>query len=196
MDLALRSGRPARAGKHYAIKYIRRGTALNKYHAREIVYHASMVHPHVVAFREVFLTEEHLAVVMEYVNGGNMFQYVKRRGSLHEDEGTHLLDCPWSGTRLHMQPMRGLARAGLASSHSVPVPAARWYFQQLMMAVSYCHAMGIVNRDIKVPCAQPAGSSPRTASHGMQLRPGPTLHCPVRAQRRSRLAASMLTDPG
>lgn len=30
------------------------------------------------------------------------------------------------------------------------VPAARWYFQQLVMAVSYCHSMGIVNRDIKV----------------------------------------------
>ena len=46
-----------------------------------------MVHPHIVAFREVFLTEEHLGVVMEFVDGGNMFQYVKQRGSLHEDEG-------------------------------------------------------------------------------------------------------------
>ena len=24
---------------------------------------------------------------MEFVDGGNMFQYIKQRGSLHEDEG-------------------------------------------------------------------------------------------------------------
>ena len=30
------------------------------------------------------------------------------------------------------------------------VRAARWYFQQLILAVAYCHAMGVVNRDIKL----------------------------------------------
>ena len=78
------------AGKHYAIKYIPRGAAINKYVAREIVHHSGMLHPHIVAFWEVFLTEEHLAIVMEYVNGGDMFQYVKRRGGLKEDEGDPL----------------------------------------------------------------------------------------------------------
>ena len=36
---------------------------------------------------QVFLTQDHLAIVMEYVNGGDMFNYVKRRGGLEEDEG-------------------------------------------------------------------------------------------------------------
>ena len=40
------------AGKHYAIKYIPRG-ATNKYVAREIINHSIMLHPHIVAFKEV-----------------------------------------------------------------------------------------------------------------------------------------------
>ena len=46
------------------------------------------------------------------------------------------------------------------------VPAARWFFQQLVMAVSYCHAMGVVNRDIKVrcPCVSGSVAQPCTAA--------------------------------
>lgn len=40
---------------------------------------------------QVFLTADHLAIVMEYVNGGDMFNYVKRRGGLEEDEGESAL---------------------------------------------------------------------------------------------------------
>ncbi len=29
---------------------------------------------------------------------------------------------------------------------------ARWLFQQLLIAVDYCHRLGIANRDIKVGC--------------------------------------------
>ena len=32
----------------------------------------------------------------------------------------------------------------------LPESQARWLFQQLMVAVDYCHRLGIVNRDIKV----------------------------------------------
>ena len=27
---------------------------------------------------------------------------------------------------------------------------ARWFFQQLMVGLDYCHRMGVVNRDIKL----------------------------------------------
>ena len=40
---------------------------------------------------QVFLTAGHLAIVMEYVNGGDMFNYVKRRGGLEEEEGVAAL---------------------------------------------------------------------------------------------------------
>jgi len=36
----------------------------------------------------------------------------------------------------------------------LPESQARWLFQQLMVAVDYCHRLGIVNRDIKVLAGQ------------------------------------------
>ena len=32
---------------------------------------------------------------------------------------------------------------------------ARWFFQQLVLGLDYCHKMGIVNRDIKLEVSQP-----------------------------------------
>eukprot|EP00983_Pelagomonas_calceolata_P088209 1157151-Pelagomonas_calceolata.AAC.10 len=29
-------------------------------------------------------------------------------------------------------------------------PAARWFFQQLVIGLDYCHRKGVVNRDIKL----------------------------------------------
>ena len=34
---------------------------------------------------------------------------------------------------------------------------ARWFFQQLVLGLDYCHKMGIVNRDIKLEVSQPPG---------------------------------------
>ncbi len=53
---------------------------------------------------QVFLTEEYMAIAMEYAAGGDMFQLVVRQ--------------------------RGLPEAD-----------ARWYFQQLIIAIDYCHRM-------------------------------------------------------
>ena len=51
---------------------------------------------------QVFLTPKYLAIAMEYVPGGDMFEYVVRKGGLKESE-------------------------------------ARWFFQQLIVAVDYVH---------------------------------------------------------
>jgi serine/threonine-protein kinase SRK2 len=50
----------------------------------------------------VFLTTTHIAIVMEYASGGELFEFVKRSGRLSED-------------------------------------AARFFFQQLISGVDYCH---------------------------------------------------------
>lgn len=42
---------------------------------REVLYHSSLCHPHIVQFREVFLSPTHLALVMEYVPGGDLYDY-------------------------------------------------------------------------------------------------------------------------
>jgi len=43
-----------------------------------------LLHPHVIQFREVFLTDKYLAIAMEYAPGGDMFQHVKRKGGLED----------------------------------------------------------------------------------------------------------------
>ena len=79
-------------------------TQVTKYVEREILNHRQLVHPHIVQFKEVFLTKEHLAIAMEYAPGGDMFEYVVRKGGLRESE-------------------------------------ARWFFQQLIIAIDYIHRM-------------------------------------------------------
>lgn len=100
-------------GEVWAIKFIERGEKITKYVEREIVNQRLLVHPHIVQFREVFLTSGHLCITMEYAPGGDMFEYVVRKNGLREDE-------------------------------------ARWFFQQLIVGLDYCHRMGVVNRDIKL----------------------------------------------
>ena len=46
-----------------------------------------------------------------------------------------------------------MSRRGLAE------PEARWFFQQLMLAVDFCHRMGVVNRDIKLENTLLAGDA-------------------------------------
>lgn len=59
------------------------------------------------------MTQDYLAIAMEFAAGGDMFEYVVRKNGLREDE-------------------------------------ARWFFQQLIVGMDYCHNMGVVNRDIKL----------------------------------------------
>lgn len=96
-----------------AIKSIERGDRVNRYVEAEILNHRMLRHPHVIEFKEVFLTSEFICIVMEYAAGGNLFTYVQRAVRLKE-------------------------------------PAARWFFQQLVIGLDYCHRRGVVNRDIKL----------------------------------------------
>ena len=92
------------------------GYAVNKSVLREILNHRlCVVHPNIVQFREIFLTPVHLAIVMEYAAGGDMFEYVIR----------------------HKMPQHG---QGLAED------SARAFFQQLIIALDFCHELGIANR--------------------------------------------------
>lgn len=69
-----------------AIKFIERGEKVTKYVEREILNHRVLMHPHIVQFKEVFLTPRYLAIAMEFVAGGDMFEYVVRKGGLKESE--------------------------------------------------------------------------------------------------------------
>ncbi|KAK6924093.1 Protein kinase domain, partial [Dillenia turbinata] len=106
-----------------AVKYIERGEKIDENVQREIINHRSLRHPNIVKFKEVgsflpfsdvvILTPTHLAIVMEYASGGELFERICKAGRFSEDE-------------------------------------ARFFFQQLISGVSYCHAMQICHRDLKL----------------------------------------------
>lgn len=108
-------------GQDVAIKLIDRTRKLfdPRVVARELQnQHLCAAHPHIVQLREVFVTPQHLAIVMDYASGGDLAHYVD---ALMQHTG------------------RG-----------IPEPQARALFQQLMVAVDFCHRLGIANRDIKL----------------------------------------------
>ncbi|XP_010934123.1 serine/threonine-protein kinase SAPK3-like [Elaeis guineensis] len=96
-----------------AAKYIERGMTIDENVQREIINHMSLRHPNIIRFKEVVLTPTHLAIVMEYAAGGELFERILTAGRFSEDE-------------------------------------ARFFFQQLISGVSYCHAMEICHRDLKL----------------------------------------------
>lgn len=96
-----------------AVKYIERGKKIDENVQREIINHRSLRHPNIVRFKEVLLTPTHLAIVMEYAAGGELFERICSAGRFSEDE-------------------------------------ARFFFQQLLSGVSYCHSMQICHRDLKL----------------------------------------------
>ncbi|KAG6779976.1 hypothetical protein POTOM_016382 [Populus tomentosa] len=62
---------------------------------------------------KVVVTPTHLAIIMEYAAGGELFERICNAGRFSEDE-------------------------------------ARYFFQQLISGVSYCHSMQICHRDLKL----------------------------------------------
>lgn len=96
-----------------AMKYIPRGQKIDENVAREIINHQSLRHPNIIRFKEVLLTSTHLAIIMEYAAGGELFERICTAGRFSEDE-------------------------------------ARYFFQQLISGVSYCHFMQICHRDLKL----------------------------------------------
>ncbi|XP_057738775.1 serine/threonine-protein kinase SAPK2-like isoform X1 [Arachis stenosperma] len=102
-----------RSGALYAVKFIHRGHKIDEHVQREIINHRSLKHPNIIRFKEVLCTPTHLAIVMEYAAGGELFERICNAGRFSEDE-------------------------------------ARYFFQQLISGVSYCHSMEICHRDLKL----------------------------------------------
>lgn len=76
-------------GEVVAIKFIKRGNMEHKTLEREILNHRSLCHPNVIGFREVFLTEQFLAIVMEFAAGGELYLRVVSRGRFEEPEARY-----------------------------------------------------------------------------------------------------------
>jgi len=100
-------------GELVTVKFIPRGPKVDTNVEREIMCHRELSHPNIIKLLEVFLTPEHLGIVMEHASDGELFDYVAAQGSM-------------------------------------PEPEARYFFQQLICGVEYCHKMGVVHRDLKL----------------------------------------------
>ncbi|KAI7734500.1 hypothetical protein M8C21_029930 [Ambrosia artemisiifolia] len=74
------------SGELFAVKYTDRGQKIDEHVEREILNHRSLKHPNIIRFKEVLLTETHLAIVMEYANGGELFDRICTAGRFSEDE--------------------------------------------------------------------------------------------------------------
>jgi serine/threonine-protein kinase SRK2 len=74
-----------------AIKLVERGASVTRHVAAELLAHRRCAgHPFITQLVEVFLTPRHLAIVLEYVAGGDLLELVDARGGLPEDEARRL----------------------------------------------------------------------------------------------------------
>nr|WNV33357.1 protein kinase [Betula platyphylla] len=87
-----------------AMKYIERGHRIDANVAREIINHRSLSHPNIIRFKEVVLTPTHLAIVMEYAAGGELFERICSAGRFSEDEQICHRDLKLENTLLDGSP--------------------------------------------------------------------------------------------
>ena len=162
-----------------------------KHAHREIMNHQRLLHPHVVQLKEVFAVKPYLALVMEYVPNGDMFQVgvppagcrllgaalvpvfvqqchwklvgcacclcwwkgcggIRQRGNRMPSSRRPLPlpgatlptaatpACPHAPT--YPRPCPALQY--VVSRRGLPESEARWFFQQLMLGMDYCHRKG------------------------------------------------------
>ncbi|XP_050375558.1 serine/threonine-protein kinase SRK2A isoform X1 [Argentina anserina] len=129
-----------------AMKYIDRGLKIDENVAREIINHRSLRHPNIIRFREVVLTPTHLAIVMEYAAGGELFERICNAGRFSEDEvssPSFTWDSLLTPSHFAMSRPDCIYRVLIFSQ-------ARYFFQQLISGVSYCHSLQICHRDLKL----------------------------------------------
>ncbi|XP_037374570.2 serine/threonine-protein kinase MARK2-like [Talpa occidentalis] len=77
-------------GTEVAIKFICKARqARLEFLAREVACMKALQHPNIIQLFEVLDTPEELLLVMEYAGGGNLLDYLLRRGRLEELEARH-----------------------------------------------------------------------------------------------------------
>jgi serine/threonine protein kinase len=122
--------------------------------------------PHPVP-AQVFLTPTHLCVVMEYVEGENLQQFLANTGGRCAPAAAPALESPLTRCRctdpvprlpppppppscppstLDTSPHAGPRARPCRASEAL----ARFLFQQLVLALDFCHRKGKVSRDVKL----------------------------------------------
>ena len=91
---------------------------------------------------QVLASKKYIYIVLEYVNGGEVFEKIVGLLYLvlHEIKGNYSVSIRWTQPTCWSQ----------VESGKFPEDQARKYFQQLIHAVDYCHSRGVYHRDLKV----------------------------------------------
>eukprot|EP00958_Prasinococcus_capsulatus_P002483 scaffold212_cov404-Prasinococcus_capsulatus_cf.AAC.9 len=89
------------SGELVAIKFVNRGENVTKFAERELFNHRLLCSdtvrsPYIVHLKEVILTRTHLAIVMEYADRGELFEFISRHKRLPEARLTQRVLRPWS----------------------------------------------------------------------------------------------------
>lgn len=99
-----------------------------------------------VVWCQVMLTPTHLAIVMEYAAGGELFERICNAGRFSEDEVSCVFSfagasvwCAWSHLWSFFVHFCGNFNSPDRSWFFAL--QARFFFQQLISGVSYCHSM-------------------------------------------------------
>lgn len=95
------------------VKRIPRGPDVNKYVERDTMNRRTLIHPHIIALKEVILSDFTLDVILEFAHGRDLAYYLEEFGPLSERHARH-------------------------------------FFQQLIIAVDFCHRRKTCVRDIRL----------------------------------------------
>mmetsp|Transcript_16685 Transcript_16685/g.38519 ORF Transcript_16685/g.38519 Transcript_16685/m.38519 type:complete len:430 (+) Transcript_16685:207-1496(+) len=86
-----------KTGFHYACKVIDKQMIKDRFHGMMEQFHTeiealrALNHPSIIQLLDVFISEEKIFIVMELMEGGELFDYVVQKGTLTEDEASKIV---------------------------------------------------------------------------------------------------------
>jgi serine/threonine protein kinase len=84
-------------GVHYACKIIDKQLIEDRFQGMMEQFHTeidalrALHHPNIIQLLDVYITEEKIFIVMELMEGGELFDYVVKKGTLTEDEASAIV---------------------------------------------------------------------------------------------------------
>ncbi|KAJ4455599.1 putative SNF1-related protein kinase catalytic subunit alpha KIN10 [Paratrimastix pyriformis] len=132
---------------------------------REISIMKLFAHPHVIRLYEVIGTERNIFMIMQYVSGGEMFDYIIKRGKLHEDQARRFFQQIISGVEYchrHMVVHRDLKPENLLLDENCNVKIADFGLSNMMRDGDF----------LSTSCGSPNYAAPEVVAGKLYVGPG------------------------
>ena len=154
-------------GRNYAVKFIPRPVDMNV--AREVQNHRALYGcANIVCFKEAIALPTHLAVVMEYLAGGELFervraQQLKAREQMVRQQEQQQRNPPADQHGNQRRAMLALGRRPTPPPPPAPAPSSAdaqqatlsedescWFFSHILNALAAIHESSLCHRDLKL----------------------------------------------